>query len=82
MEAVLGDQLAAFLHGEDWRVHQARSVSETLAAPANQSWVAEAAGRTTGFVVAAIADPERRIGQIAILAVDPPDQRQGLGLSG
>src|SRR4051812_47063975 len=32
MEAVLGAELAARLHGEDWRVHQARSVSETLAA--------------------------------------------------
>jgi GNAT superfamily N-acetyltransferase len=79
MEAVLGAELATFLHGEDWRVHQARSVSETLAPAENHSWVADADGRIIGFVVAAIADPDRRIGQIAMVAVDPPDQRHGLG---
>jgi ribosomal protein S18 acetylase RimI-like enzyme len=79
MEAVLGAELATHLHGEDWRAYQARSVSETLAAPSNHSWVTEADGRTTGFVVAAIADPDRGIGQIAMLAVDPADQRHGHG---
>jgi GNAT superfamily N-acetyltransferase len=79
MEAVLGAELATFLHGEDWRVHQARSVSDALAPAENHSWVADADGRTIGFVVAAIADPDRRIGQIAMVAVDPPDQRHGLG---
>lgn len=79
MNAVLGTELATRLHGEDWRVHQARSVSETLADPSNHGWVTQADERTTGFVVAATADRQRRIGEIAMLAVDPADQRQGLG---
>jgi ribosomal protein S18 acetylase RimI-like enzyme len=79
MEAVLGAELATHLHGEDWRVHQARSVAETLAASANRAWVADANGRTRGFVVVATADPDRRIGEIVMLAVDPADQRQGIG---
>jgi hypothetical protein len=37
MEAVLGTGLATRLHGEDWRVHQARSVTETLASASNRS---------------------------------------------
>jgi ribosomal protein S18 acetylase RimI-like enzyme len=79
MEAAVGVELATRLHGADWRVYQARCVSETLAAPSNRGWVAEADGRTAGFVVATIADSDRRIGEIAMLAVDPEAQRQGLG---
>jgi GNAT superfamily N-acetyltransferase len=77
--AVLGAELATRLHGEDWREHQARSVSDTLATPANHGWVAEAHGQITGFVVVATADPGRRIGEVAMLAVDPAYQRQGFG---
>ena len=79
VNGVLGPELATRLHGEDWQVHQARSVHDALVAPSNHGWVTEADGRTTGFVVAAIADPDRRIGEIAMLAVDPRDQGQGLG---
>ena len=78
MEAVLGAELARRLHGEDWRVYQARSVSDTLAA-ADRAWVAEAEGRVAGFAIATTADPDRRIGEIAMLAVDPAAQRCGLG---
>jgi GNAT superfamily N-acetyltransferase len=35
--------------------------------------------RLTGFVVAAIADSSRSIGEIVMLAVDPPQQRRGVG---
>jgi hypothetical protein len=68
MEGVLDAELAIRLHGDDWRVYQARSVSETLTAPSNHGWVAEADGPTMALVVAAIADPDRRIGEIAMLA--------------
>jgi GNAT superfamily N-acetyltransferase len=79
METVLGAELATLLHGEDWREHQARSVSETLADPSKRSWIAQADGQITGFVVAATADAERRMGEIAMLAVDPPNQHHGFG---
>lgn len=79
VEAVLGPEINTRLHGEDWRVHQARAVSEALAAPANRSWCAHADGRVSGFVVATVADEERRIGEIVMVAVDPPAQRRGIG---
>ena len=79
VEAVLGGKLSRRLHGADWRLYQARSVSEALTAPSNRSWIAEADSRTRGFVVATAADTDRRIGEIVMLAVDPSDQRQGIG---
>ena len=79
LEAVLGDELATRLHGEDWRVYQARSVRETLARSANRSWIAHVNERTTGFVVATIVDADRHLGEIVMLAVDPAAQRQGNG---
>jgi GNAT superfamily N-acetyltransferase len=79
MEVVLGAELSTLLHGEDWRVHQARSVSEALADPTGHRWVAEADGRPSGFAVAATADPDRRIGEIVMVAVDPAQQHRGVG---
>ena len=71
MEAVLGVALARLLHGAEWRDHQARAVSETLADSSKPGWVAEGEARIRGFVVAGVADAERSIGEIAMLAVDP-----------
>jgi GNAT superfamily N-acetyltransferase len=79
MEAVLGAALARLLHGLDWRDHQARSVSETLADSSKHAWVAERDVRIRGFAVAAVADPDRLIGEIVMLAVDPAHQREGVG---
>jgi GNAT superfamily N-acetyltransferase len=79
MEAVLGADLAALLHGEDWREHQARSVSETLGALSSRAWVTEVDGEVAGFAVARVADEARRIGEVALVAVDPDRQRRGLG---
>ena len=79
MEAVLGAELARRLHGEDWRTFQAAAVSDTVTSSENRTWVAEADGRVAGFAAATTADSDRRIGEIAMLAVDPVDQRHGLG---
>ena len=81
VESILGLELATRLHGEDWREYQARSVSETLTAPGNRSWVATAGEDVQGFVVATVVDPDRRLGEITMLAVDPAAQRQGVGLA-
>lgn len=78
-EAVLGDELATRLHGEDWRVYRARSVRETLTSSANRSGIAHVNERTTGLVVATIVDADRHLGEIVMLAVDPAAQRQGNG---
>ncbi len=64
--------------GEDWWVHQARSVRETLAVPSNRGgWRRRMGGPTASL------SPQlrtgKRIGEIVMLAVDPADQRQGLG---
>jgi GNAT superfamily N-acetyltransferase len=79
VNAVLGDELATRLHGEDWREHQTRAVRDTLAGQGNHGWVTEADGRITGFAVASIADLDRRVGEIAMLAVDPDAQGHGIG---
>lgn len=76
---VLGPDLAALLHGQDWREHQAREVREVLASRSTQVWVAEADAHLVGFAGARIVDPQRLIGEIAIVAVDPGAQHQGIG---
>jgi GNAT superfamily N-acetyltransferase len=76
---ILGSELDTLLHGEDWRVHQARSVTEALAAADHGRWVAEADEAVAGFAVARVSDPDRRIGELVMIAVDPPCQRRGVG---
>jgi ribosomal protein S18 acetylase RimI-like enzyme len=75
----LGPDLNTLLHGGDWRVHQEREVRETLARDGMRTWVADEDGRVAGFVSAAVVDPRRLIGEIAMLAVDPASQRHGIG---
>ena len=77
IEQVLGHEIFVRLHG-DWRQHQARAVRDTLADDAMQAWVAEAGHEVAGFVVATLY-PERRLGEIVMLAVDPGSQRRGVG---
>jgi GNAT superfamily N-acetyltransferase len=77
MESILGSELSARLHG-DWRAYQGKAVRETLAKPGMMVWVAEQSG-VVGFVTAWIADPERKVGEIYMLAVDPTSQVRGVG---
>src|SRR5205823_7254510 len=78
MEQVLGHDINFRLHG-DWRQYQEKEVRDTLADSAMRVWVAEADRGVTGFVAARVVDPKRLIGEIFILAVDPDDQRRGIG---
>jgi GNAT superfamily N-acetyltransferase len=66
------------LHG-DWRQYQARAVREVLAGEATRVWVAEHDAGVVGFVAATFFDPERKLGEIVMLAVDPDHQGHGLG---
>jgi ribosomal protein S18 acetylase RimI-like enzyme len=77
IEQVLGHEIFVRLHG-DWRQHQEKAVRDTLADTAMRVWVAEAERGVVGFVAAKL-HPERQIGEIWMLAVDPDAQRRGIG---
>jgi GNAT superfamily N-acetyltransferase len=62
----------------DWRAMQQRDVEEVLSAPARNVWVADVDAIVAGFVAVRIHD-DRRIGEIDMLAVDPPRQGAGIG---
>ena len=62
----------------DWRARQQLDVVEVLSTPASNVWVAEFDAMVAGFVAVRIHD-DRRIGEIDMLAVDPPHQGTGVG---
>ena len=76
---VLGPDLALRLHGADWRAHHASEVRHLLASDAVLTWVAAVDDQVVGFTSARVVDPERQIGEVAILGVDPTAQRIGVG---
>jgi GNAT superfamily N-acetyltransferase len=61
----------------DWRADQTRAVRRTCDGAA-AVWVAELDGAVAGFTAAVLHD-EDRMGEIAMLAVDPSHQRRGVG---
>ena len=62
----------------DWRAKQQSDVEELLSAPTSDVWVADVDATVGGFVAVRIHD-DRRIGEIEMLAVDPPHQGAGIG---
>ena len=78
LERVLGPHIFGRLH-PDWREDQRRAVEEVCAAKKSRVWVAEVSGTAVGFVAVEVYDPERRMGEISILAVDPDHQGGGIG---
>ena len=62
----------------DWRAKQQHDVKEVLSAPTSNVWVADLDAVVAGFVAVRIHD-DRRIGEIDMLAVDPPHQGTGVG---
>jgi ribosomal protein S18 acetylase RimI-like enzyme len=80
METILGKEISLRLHGEDWRTYQAASVRDVINDETMQVWVSvEEHDQVVGFVAAKIVDPDRRIGEIVMLAVDPAASGQGRG---
>jgi GNAT superfamily N-acetyltransferase len=77
-DRVIGEELNRRLHGV-WQEHQTAVVRADLAKNGNSSWVAEDVC-VVGFVTVEL-HPERQIGQISMLAVDPASQNRGTGLA-
>lgn len=73
---VMGDQLFTRLHGDDWQAYQEREVRATCAGHA--TWVAWKDNEVAGFVAVNL-HPARGAGEVLMLAVDPNQQRAGVG---
>jgi ribosomal protein S18 acetylase RimI-like enzyme len=78
LEQVLGSAVFRRMH-PDWREDQQRAVEEVCASTGTRVWVAEVSGETVGFVATRVFDPERSMGEITMLAVDPDHQERGIG---
>jgi ribosomal protein S18 acetylase RimI-like enzyme len=74
----LGSEIFRRLH-PDWREDQRRVVEDVLAAKKGRVWVAEVDGAAVGFVAIELHHPERSMGEISMLAVDPDYQGGGIG---
>ena len=78
LERTLGPALFGRLH-PDWKEDQRRAVERVCASQETRVWVAEVNGKIVGFVGTSVFDPERAMGEISILAVDPDHQASGIG---
>jgi ribosomal protein S18 acetylase RimI-like enzyme len=78
VEQTLGSEVFRRQH-PDWREDQRRAVEEVCAAKKGQVWVAEVGTSTVGFVAVELDHPERSIGEISMVAVDPDYQCGGIG---
>ncbi|MGI9122685.1 MAG: GNAT family N-acetyltransferase [Rubrobacter sp.] len=78
LERVLGSEIFRRLH-PDWREDQRRAVEDVCAAKKGRVWVAEVGASAVGFVAIELDHPERRMGEISMLAVDPDYQGSGIG---
>jgi len=77
LEQALGTEIFGLLH-PDWRVDQQQAVEDVCAAEKIRVWVAEVDARAVGFVAVEL-HPERGMGEIYMLAVDPDYQGGGIG---
>lgn len=78
LERVLGSEIFRRQH-PDWREDQRRSVEEVCVAKKGRVWVAEVGASVVGFVAVELHHPEKSMGEISMLAVDPDHQGGGIG---
>ncbi len=78
LEQVLGSEIFRRQH-PDWREDQRQAVEAVCASQEARVWVAEVGGITVGFVAVELDHPERSMGEISMLAVDPDYQGGGIG---
>ena len=78
LEQTLGSEIFSpvrMLPPEDQR----RAVEEVCATKKGRVWVAEAGASAVGFAAVEFDHPERSMGEISMLAVDPDHQGRGIG---
>ncbi len=80
LEQVLGRAILRRQH-PDWREDQRRAVQNVCAENKGRVWVAEVGAAVVGFVAVELHYPERDMGEISMLAVDPEHQGGGVGIS-
>ena len=78
LERVLGSEIFRRQH-PDWREDQRRTVEDVCAEKKERVWVAEVEGVVVGFVAIQPHHPERDMGEISILGIDPNHQGTGIG---
>jgi ribosomal protein S18 acetylase RimI-like enzyme len=78
LERVLGSDIFRRQH-PDWREDQRRAVEDVCATKKGRVWVAEAGASAVGFVAIELHHPERDMGEISMMAVDPDHQGGGIG---
>jgi ribosomal protein S18 acetylase RimI-like enzyme len=78
LEQTLGSEIFRRLY-PDWREDQRRAVEDVCAAKKKRVWVAQVDDTAVGFVAVELHHPERSMGQISMLAVDPEHQASGIG---
>src|ERR687893_1238248 len=78
LEQTLGSEIFRRQH-PDWREDQRRAVEEVCATKKRRVWVAEVGASAVGFVAVELHHPERSMGEISMLAVDPHYQGRGIG---
>ena len=78
LERVMGSEIFRRQH-PDWREDQRRAVKDVCAAKKGRVWVAEVGASVVGFVAVELHHPERSMGEISMLAVDPDHQGGGIG---
>ena len=78
LEQTLGSEIFRRQH-PDWQEDQRRAVEDACAAKKGRVWVAEGDASAVGFVAVELHHPERSMGEISMLAVDPDYQGGGIG---
>jgi len=78
MRAILGDEIDALLHTEDWKPYQQRGVEVTLSSEQFHTWVADDGGTVVAYMAVKL-DSQPGLGELWMIAVDPQAQGRGLG---
>jgi GNAT superfamily N-acetyltransferase len=78
LRRAMGEELFDSLYRGDWRAQQRRDVEAVLLDESMRVWVAETDGEMVGFA-AAIVREAGHLGEVVMVAVDPPFQHRGAG---
>jgi GNAT superfamily N-acetyltransferase len=77
MKDAMGPRIHEAQYPDGWQASQRAAVRHACDSDTIRVWVADAAPAIAGFVAAQLHEADR-LGEIYMLAVDPPHQRQGI----